>query len=637
MDDESQALVSEEATRGELPRAVLLKFFGYPEFRPGQMDAIEAVLSGQDAVVVLPTGGGKSLCFQVPALCFRLLGRGPALVVSPLIALMQDQVEALVARGVQAGALHSQQTDAQNRAVRQAWLSGQLDLLYVSPERAVLKGFRRELEQVQPALIVVDEAHCISQWGHDFRPEYMLLDVLRSAVSAPVMALTATATPVVIGDIQRNMRLQDPVVVEGSFARPNLHFRVFPLSRQVARVQTLMESLTDAGFRGRTVGSTQGRALVYCATRKKVEQVAAELKQQGFAVGYYHAGRTDKARLAAHRAFDAGRTRVLVATNAFGMGIDYPDIRLLVHFQTPGSLEAYYQEAGRAGRDGAPAECHLYFGVGDLVTQRMLSQHVGGGAGVAARRAKALEQMEAFARADQCRQQYLCEYFGGEESVGLPVRCGRCDVCEDSVGVGERLVEFEESSSTARGAEETTPLSVAEKAVVIEAAGGLTRPVGKASLAKALRGSRAKTLRRGGLLKLPEHGALKHHSEASLVKAVEELLDAGRLEHRGKKYPTVWLKGRPIRQKQSASAAPSRRRPTLGGLERALDNYRRKQARKLNWKPYMVFHKKVIRGICTNHPNSLEELVQIEGLGPAKLERFGDDLLGLIRRHQDEV
>ncbi len=404
-----------------LPEEALRDVFGHAGFRGGQRDAVDAVLAARDAVVLLPTGGGKSLCYQVPAIVAARTGRGVTIVVSPLIALMDDQVTALRGRGVAAAAIHSHMDDDERRAVIGGMVRGELEIVYVSPERAALDSFRRIVGRARIALIAIDEAHCVSQWGHDFRPEYLRLHELRRVVpDVPVIALTATATPRVMDEIVGSLELVLPAIVRGDFARPNLAFSVRHVREDAARVTAVIEALDAAGLRGRT---GRGRAIVYCATRKKTEAVADALRAAGFAAGHYHAGRTALARERAHGAFAMGRTRVLCATSAFGMGIDFADVRVIVHFGAPGSVEAYYQEAGRAGRDGDPARCLLLFGPGDLVTQRRLMH-----GGSVARAEAALAAMERYATTAVCRQQVLCGHFTGRDDHAA---CGVCDVCLD--------------------------------------------------------------------------------------------------------------------------------------------------------------------------------------------------------------
>jgi ATP-dependent DNA helicase RecQ len=487
--------------------SVLKGVFGHLEYRPGQREAVEALIAGRDAVVLLPTGAGKSLCYQVPALVASRSGRGTTVVISPLIALMHDQVSAMRARGVMAAALNSHQEEEEQRLVVSAFLRGDLDILYVSPERAAMAGFRRMLERVRIALVAIDEAHCVSQWGHDFRPEYLRLGELRQLVAAPTIALTATATPQVMNEIVRELHMREPLMVRGDFRRPNLAFAVQRLRGERERIAALIGACEEAGLAGR-FGA--GRGIVYCSTRKKTQAVAEALRSAGFSTAYYHAGRTADMRERVQRAFEVGKIRVLVATNAFGMGVDYPDVRLIVHFQTPGSVAAYYQEAGRAGRDGEPAHCLMFFGPGDLVTQRRLQS----GGDVDPRRvAAALDDMERYATGAVCRQRMLCTYFTGRDEQA---ECGLCDVC-------------------------------------------------------------------------------------SGVRA----------------------------------AAPVRP-PRVGGsqLMGALEAYRAKMARTLRWKAYMVFQDRVIAAIEEERPRSAAALERVPGLGPAKIARFGQDILDIVRRHE---
>jgi len=615
----------------EIARAGLLEIYGHGDFRPGQAEAVAAALAGRDALVLLPTGSGKSICYQLPALLEARAGAGTTIVVSPLIALMQDQVGALTGRGLAAAALHSHQDPAEQREVEGRLRRGELALLYVSPERAARASFRGLLERVQVALFAIDEAHCVSQWGHDFRPDYMRLAELRDHAAAPMMALTATATSVVLEESGSGLGLRRPVLVRTGFDRPNLRFEVRALRTEAARIAGLQAELERAGLRDRRRGA--GRAIVYCSTRKATERVAKALRGAGVAAGHYHAGRTKLARERAQQAFEAGRTRVLVATNAFGMGIDLPDIRLVVHFQTPGSLAAYYQEAGRAGRDGEPARCLLFFGRGDLATQRRLAESGASSATQDRRRADALAEMERYAVSDRCRHRALVSHFTGREDEP---DCGRCDVCREEVA-DRPLAEAGEEADRVRSIE-ALPESALD--AIVAAVDRLTRPVGRRSLAQALRGGRAKTLARAGLLGLPEYGTLADHDEDSIVAAIDDLLADGRLQRTGRKYPTVWIPGKAVRSKrtrgsEARSGEVERRSDRFGGeIARALESYRKRRARALQWKTYMIFQRATMLAIERQQPETLEALARIPGLGPSRIERFGEDVLELVRRHR---
>jgi ATP-dependent DNA helicase RecQ len=624
-------------------QGILSEVFGFSEFRPGQAEAIEAALTGRDAVVLLPTGSGKSICYQIPALVAARRGAGTTIVVSPLIALMQDQVGALVGRGIAAGALHSNQEDAEQSEVVAQFLRGELELLYVSPERAAKKSFRRMLARTPIALIAIDEAHCVSQWGHDFRPDYMLLCELRDVVEAPMIALTATATAAVMKEIETRLGLVSARIVRTGFDRPNLAFSVRAIRTEKVRTETTLAEIDRAGIRGR---GGRGRAIVYCSTRKVTERVAKSLRSSGVRVGHYHAGRTKLARERAQLAFEQGRTRVLVATNAFGMGIDLPDIRLIVHYQTPGSVEAYYQEAGRAGRDGDPARCLLFFGRADMATQRRLSQSGTSSAAHDRRRAGALAEIERYATDSRCRHEMLVAHFLGEVELAgdeTDRACGRCDVCTGDAG--DVAADLDEDSRPAA----IEALSEDVKEVIVRAVDRLTRPVGRRNLAQALRGGKAKTLSRGGLLTMPEYGTLHEHAEDALLAGIDELLTAGRLEKTGRKYPTVWIPGKPVRARArprggvtresgddgGPSGRPIRRnsRRYGGDIARALDNYRKRRARALGWKTYMVFQKRTLMAIDEVQPDTLEALERLPGMGPAKVERFGEEILEIVRQH----
>ncbi len=586
---------------------LLHEVFGHTTLRPGQALCVTRALESRDTLAVLPTGGGKSLCYQLPALHLARTNHKTSLVISPLIALMQDQVEALRAHGIRAAALHSQLDYLEQRRVSAEFVTGKLDLLYLSPERATTEGFRRLMHNSRECIgiLAIDEAHCISRWGHDFRPEYRRLAELRTLLGdPPTIALTATATATVRQDIVRSLGLQNAEIIMGSFRRHNLEFKVFPLKRQQERLEQLKATLK---------AQEPGRSIVYCSSRKLVDKVASWLRVNGFRnrVAHYHAGRTNNARMAAHDRYHQGTQPIMVATNAFGMGIDHPNVRTVVHFQTPGSLEAYYQEAGRAGRDGEPAQCLLFFGIQDLVLQNRL---------IPTAHHHLIEGIESYARGSACRQAHLERYFVGSE---LSHNCGLCDQCK---GEAKTLPTTHASGD---------PNALDEHALntIIQCVGALRRPVGKTNLAKGLRGSQAKTLKRTGLLTNPEHGALKHHTIEDLIAAIGALLDTGRLVRRGQKYPTLWLPNKPIRTTSHKTKKESTQRPRGSTLRRALQNYRKRKARSLKWKAYMVFQKQVIDAIEVHRPKTLWELEQMPGLGPAKIERFGDDLLLLIREN----
>jgi ATP-dependent DNA helicase RecQ len=621
--------------------AALADYFGHASFRAGQAEAVEAVFEGRDASVLLPTGSGKSVCYQVPAVVLFERGAGTTLVVSPLIALMQDQVRALTGRGIPAAALHSHQDEGEQSEVIARWLRGELALLYVSPERAAQAGFRRLLERVRIALLAIDEAHCVSQWGHDFRPDYMLLRELRDVVEAPTMTLTATATPVVSKEIETRLGLVGPVRIRTGFDRPNLAFDVKALRTEAERTEATLKAIDLAGVRGR---AGRGRVIIYCSTRKTTERVARALRSAGLRVGHYHAGRTQLARERAQQAFEQGRTRVLVATNAFGMGIDLPDVRLIVHYQTPGSIEAYYQEAGRAGRDGDAARCLLFFGRADLQTQRRLARSGPASAALDQRREDALAEIERYATEFTCRHDALVGHFLGAAEGRA---CGRCDVCR-----GE-ATDVDSAADQAQG-ESAAPLSAEVLDTIVSAVDRLSRPVGRRKLAQALRGGRAKSLSRGGLLTLPEYGTLSEHAEDRLVASIDALLAEGRLARMGDRYPTVWIPGKPVRSRQvgrgvqetevdegtaggrairAASPRPGRAARYGGDVARALDAFRKRQARALGWKPYMVLQRNSLLAIESRAPRTLDELAGVRGVGPSKVERFGEEILEIVRTH----
>ncbi len=418
---------------------ILKRHFGFDRFRAPQEAVIRRVFGGRDALVVMPTGGGKSLCYQLPA----MMRDGTALVVSPLVSLMKDQVDALRAHGIEAAALNASLPAEELEDVLRTARAGRLKLLYVAPERLASPVFRNLVSELKVSLVAVDEAHCISEWGHDFRPEYRQLATLRGLCpNAPFIALTATATEDVRADILRQLGIESAGLFVSGFDRPNLRYGVFPKKDAFGMLVTLLRR--HAG----------GSAIVYCLSRKRTEEVAERLREQGFSAEAYHAGLTPGVRGSVQDRFIKDKLSVVVATVAFGMGIDKPDVRLVVHYDLPKSLEGYYQETGRAGRDGLPSECFLLFSYGDTRTHKyFLAQ-----ASPKERELgeEKLRLMVGYADTRVCRRAYLLSYFGQQVNAGS---CGNCDVCLGWV------------TQAAQGSPVVTPKStVAKKKVAVAGA-----------------------------------------------------------------------------------------------------------------------------------------------------------------------
>ena len=592
---------------------VLLKrHFGYDQFRPGQEEIISNALAGRNSLVVMPTGGGKSLCYQLPALATG----GVTLVISPLIALMKDQVDGLRANGIPTDFLNSTLDNRTAAEVERGAQAGAVRLLYVAPERVSMPGFRRFLGTLDLRMIAIDEAHCISEWGHDFRPDYRTLAELRALFpQTPVMALTATATERVQRDIVEQLRLDDCRRFVSGFDRPNLTYRVEPGAGAGDALLALLEERKGQS------------AIVYCFSRKDTEELADRLTSAGYPAVAYHAGLDARTRRLTQERFIDGDVPIVAATIAFGMGIDKPDIRLVAHYTLPKSIEGYYQETGRAGRDGLPSECVLFFNEGDRAKQEYFIQGMTGEARAVAERQ--LQQMVDFCRLSTCRRRYLLQYFGETETRDA---CGNCDTC---------LAQ--------RQAVDVTVVAQKVMSAVIRTG----ERFGFAHVGNVLLGKNLKRVRELEHDKLTVFGIVDDYDRDGLRRVADGLVERGLLAKAEGKYATLsltkegraWLRGQgPLTLELRIAEATTRAKPSQtgrGGAADAIDNalfdqlraLRRRLADEENVPAYIVFGDATLRGLAAARPVTTQEMLRVSGVGPAKLERYGEAFLKVIREH----
>ncbi len=601
------------------PLDILQRTFGYDAFRPRQLEIVEHVVAGGDAFVLMPTGGGKSLCFQVPA----LLMTGTAVVVSPLISLMKDQVDALRANGVAAAYLNSSLAEGDARDTLRQLRAGELKLLYVSPERLMMPSTLSLLERLPLSLFAIDEAHCVSTWGHDFRPEYVQLGELRERFRrTPLVALTATADDTTRADILERLHLQAARVFASGFDRPNIRYRVLEKTDPPSQLARFLKS------HDREAG------IVYCLSRKRVEDVAARLRAQGARAEAYHAGLSSAERTRVQDAFLRDEADVVVATVAFGMGIDKPDVRFVVHYDMPKNIEGYYQETGRAGRDGAPAEALLLFGLQDVVTARQLIEGDGDKDPERVRvELHKLDAMVAFTEAVSCRRRVLLGYFGDEAEVP-DAGCGNCDVCLDPPEVFDGTIE-------------------AQKA--LSAVWRTGQRFGVKHVIDVLRGTGTDAVRKWGHDGLPTFGVGADVSADGWKSILRQLVHRGYLRQDIAAYSALKLTdaaspvlrgeervtlARPRAKPPKPPKAPKRRslraRFEAGDLDveqelfDRLRELRRKLAAEASVPAYVVFTDASLMDMAAHQPRTREEFLAVHGVGEAKAERYAEAFLAEI-------
>lgn len=595
------------------------QYWGYSSLRPLQEEAIRAELEGQDSLVVLPTGGGKSLCYQVPP----LVGRRTDIVVSPLISLMKDQVDGLLANGYPAVALHSALSAAERRDAEARIAAGACRLIFVSPERLVTNWFLQTVEQLHIRAFAIDEAHCISHWGHDFRPEYRQLAILKERIpDASLHAYTATATERVRQDIIEQLALRDPQVLVGDFDRPNLVYRIIPRLDLRKQVREVIERHPNEAV------------IIYCISRDDTERLAGHLKNDGVRAAHYHAGMTASERRGTQEAFTNETLDVIVATVAFGMGIDRSNVRCVVHAAMPQSIEHYQQETGRAGRDGLEAECILFFSPADTLRWKSLVEKRSDGQGLlsSAQRMELhlLDEMKRFAAPGKCRHKSLKNYFGQAYDKG---NCGACDYC---LGESEDLVE-----------------ATREAQIILSCVARVGQRFGIGHVVDVLRGSSTDRIRGLQHDALSTFGLLNGTPKKTVTNMVYQLLDQELLVRSNGQYPVImlneasWevLRGQrevmllPVKTKKVRQTAVEK--DSWDGVDRKLFEVlrfiRTEIARERSVPPYVIFNDATLRDMTRRRPTSTQAMLDVHGIGAKKMADFGLRFLEAILEYEDEL
>jgi ATP-dependent DNA helicase RecQ len=589
----------------QTPADYLKQYYGYDCFRPMQEDIVRSIVGGRDTVVLMPTGGGKSVCFQIPALMLP----GLTVVISPLIALMKDQVGALHMNGIPAAYYNSTQTSREQHAIEDDCLKGKLKLLYVSPEKLLTEAFFEFLKHANLSLFAIDEAHCISSWGHDFRPEYTQLHVLKEQFpTVPTIALTATADKLTRADIATRLGMVEPAVFISSFNRTNLSLKVMPGQNRIQQIIKLLQQKPD----------TSG--IIYCLSRKSTESLAAKLQEKGFNAAFYHAKMDPGDRSRTQEAFLRDDVRIMCATIAFGMGIDKSNVRWVIHYNMPKNIESFYQEIGRAGRDGAEAQTVLFYSFADVATYKdMLAENNPANLGLQLAK---LERMQQYADAHTCRRQILLSYF----SEDLPEPCGNCDVCRDPRVTFDGTILAQKALSAMVRTGERVPMNL---------------------LIDILRGSRSQAVMQGGYDQIKTYGAGRDLRFEEWRNYIHQLINVGVIEvaydqhyalHRGILADPV-LKGNRkidlVRPDDAPKPAPAEKPKTKTEVNRdelfeQLRILRKQLADEQNVPPYVIFTDTTLEDMARQKPTTPDALRNVSGVGERKLQLFGRQFLATI-------
>ena len=575
---------------------LLKEKFGYESFRPGQLELIQKVLRNENVLGIMPTGGGKSICYQLPA----LLLDGLTLVVSPLISLMKDQVDALNEMGIAATFVNSSLSQEEVSVRLKDAAFGKYKLVYVAPERFEMFSFKQLLQQEKISLIAVDEAHCISQWGHDFRPSYLqLAQEIKALPQRPaVIALTATATPQVAKDIESSWEIPANNKVQTGFARENLAFQVVKDAKDSYLLEYLRVNDQQAG-------------IIYASTRKEVERLYHLLKSKKIEVGYYHGGLTEAQRSAAQEAFLFDEIKVMVATNAFGMGINKSNVRFVIHAQTPGNIESYYQEAGRAGRDGLPSEAILMYAPQDLQVQQFFIDNSEMEIDYKQKEYLKLREMSQYAHTEMCLQRYILRYFGEDGPD-----CGRCSNCLDEREVEEITLDAQK---------------------VLSCVKRMGERFGKALISKVLTGSKDQKISQWHFETLSTYGLMKDWSQKDVSQLIDFLTAAGYLIPTEGQFPLLKISnsGKKVllgQQKVMRKAQVVKKLAPDNELFEKLRQLRLELASKQNLPPYVIFSDKTLYELAEIQPQTTLEMLQIKGVGENKLKKYGAAFLELLQK-----